>query len=198
MKNKKQKFYRYLTLIMLSFIIGFLSYPFHKSEDFKLFKTLKNKESFRIDQYDIIETLKNRKDRQRYLNFDQAKFYSDNQHAAFIDARSAYEINDEKINDSNRVIPNAVNISVEDIDVIRDEGYFDGDIDLEFVEIDFKEEWQTVTYLESLPKDILYIIYCGSSECDKSENLAEYMIENFKFENIAIYKGGWKDWKNNL
>ena len=198
MKNKRQKLYRYVSIIIMPFIIGLLSYPFHKSEDFQLFKTLKNKDSFRSVQNDPIAKLEQIKNKRKYLNFIQAKFYSDNQHAAFIDARSAYEIDDEKINDLNRVIPNAINISVEDIDVIRDEGYFDGDIDLEFVEVDFKEEWQTVTYLESLPKDILYVVYCGSLECDKSENLTEYMIENFNFKNVIIYKGGWEDWKENL
>lgn len=198
MKTKRQKLYRYVAIIVVPFIIGLLSYPFHKSEDFQLFKSLKNKESFRPDQISPIEEIIKNKKTLKYLNFYQTKFYSDNQHAIFIDARSAYDIDYEKIDDSNKVIPNAINISVEDIDVIRDEGYFDGDIDLEIVEMDFSKEWQTVKYLESLPKYMLYIVYCGSSECDKSESLANYMVENFKFKNIFIYKGGWEDWKSNL
>ena len=49
-----------------------------------------------------------------------------------------------------------------------------------------------------LPKDIFYIVYCGSSQCDKSERLAEYMEQGFNFQNVSIYKGGWEEWKNNL
>ena len=195
MKNKRQKPYRYIAIIIVPFIIGLLSYPFHKSEDFQLFKSLKDKESFHPDQTSLIENIKKNKKTLKYLNFYQTKFYNDNQHAVFIDARSAYDIDDEKIDDSNKVIPNAINIPVEDIDIIRDEGYFDGDMDLEIVEMDFSKEWKTVKYLESLPKDIPYIIYCGFSGCDKSKDLADYMIKNFNFKNISVYKGGWEDWK---
>ena len=198
MKTKRQKLYRYIVIIIVPFAIGLLSYPFHKNEDFQLFKSLKDKDSFRSEQINLIEDIIKNKKTLKYLNFYQTKFYNDNQHAVFIDARSAYDIDDEKLDDSNKMIPGAVNISVEDIDAIRDEGYFDEEMDLEIVEMDFSKEWQTVKYLESLPKDLVYIIYCGSSECDKSENLANYMAENFKFKNIFIYKDGWEDWKNNL
>jgi len=214
MKNKRQKLYRYIAIIIVPFIIGLLSYPFHKNEEFKLFQSLKDKKEFEFYHQDIerlLEQIKNNpihlnfditdKDEKKiqvYLDFNQVKFYNDHHHAVFIDARLAYEINDEKIDDSNKVIPNAINIPVEDIDVIRNEGYFDGDMDLEIVEMDFSKEWKTVKYLESLPKDIPYIIYCGFSECDKSKDLADYMIKNFNFKNISVYKGGWEDWKKNL
>jgi len=75
MKTKRQKLYRYTAIIIVPFIIGLLSYPFHKSEVFQLFKSLKDKESFRLDQTSLIENIKKNKKTLKYLNFYQTKFF---------------------------------------------------------------------------------------------------------------------------
>ena len=49
--------------------------------------------------------------------------------------------------------------------------------------------------LPGKPKNEDYIVYCGSSECDKSERLFDYMKNDFEFTNVSIYKGGWDEWR---
>ena len=50
------------------------------------------------------------KNKKAYLDFEQVKFYNDSQHAVFIDARSAYEIQDDRIDDLNKIISRSVNL----------------------------------------------------------------------------------------
>ena len=40
-----------------------------------------------------------------------------------------------------------------------------------------------------------YIIYCDGHGCPHSHDLAVFLYENFKLENILIYEGGMPDWK---
>ena len=208
MKNKRQRFYTYMIIFALPLVIGLLSYPFHKSEEFKIFYSLKKKGDFKVADNNILRILSEVKKGSAeigyYLNlggslldFSQAKYFNENRYAIFIDARSPYEIDDEMIDSSNKIIPNAISIPVDFLDSIRDEGYFDGEADLEIIKLDYEKELNTILLLDKLPKKMPYIVYCGSSDCDKSENLADYMAESFGFENISIYKGGWQEWKEN-
>ena len=136
-----------------------------------------------------------------YITYNQAKFYNDNNLAVFIDARDIQEIDSEKGDNLLGSISHSLIIPVTDVEIIDSETeYFYSDIsleDYEFILSDFKNEMKTVLMLDSLSKDINYIVYCGYKECDKSENLAEYMMNYFNFENVGIYKGGWEDWLNN-
>ena len=58
------------------------------------------------------------------------------------------------------------------------------------------DEIKTIRALEALEKDLIYIVYCGSNQCDKSEILADYMQNSFGFNRISIFKGGWEEWKS--
>ena len=50
MQTLKDKIYSYLLIIGLSVLLGLLSYPFHKSSDFMLFKSLPLLDNFNIEQ----------------------------------------------------------------------------------------------------------------------------------------------------
>ena len=127
MKNKRQKLYRYFGVIGLSIVIGLISYPFHKSGKFKLFKVLPAQEDKRIEfepkqleklnqsrylqeffkNYEKYNTSYNKnKDKdslyseiKTIIYFDEAKFLNESNLAVFIDARSAEEVDDDKITD---------------------------------------------------------------------------------------------------
>ena len=128
------------------------------------------------------------------ISFEDLSDLIDYECVAVIDARSGLEINDEKISEDKKMIPNALSIPVEDIELVDNEGYFD-DFDNQDLLLEYEQEVETINYINTLPKNAAYIVYCGSEECDKSENLAYYLINNFKFSNVAIYKGGWEEWK---
>ena len=207
MKIKKQKIYNYMIISGLSLVFGLLSYPFHKSEDFKVFKSLKNKKDFKVEDnnisrilFEVKESVSNKYNlnlQGSLIDFSQAEYFNENNYAVFIDARSQYEIDDEMVNNNTKTIPNAISLPVDYLDAIRDEGYFDGEADMEIIEIDYEEELKILKILDNLPRKKPYIVYCGSLDCDKSEYLANYMMEYFDFKNVSIYKGGWQDWKNN-
>ena len=222
MKNNKQKLYRYFIIIGFSITIGLISYPFHKSDKFKLFKVLPIEEDKRIkisskqlenifnkSRYSL-DFFKNYEKHNTYysenytryseikefIDFDEAKFLNISNLAIFIDARSAEEIDDNKIRDSIKTIPNAIHIPVEHIDNMNDNDYFEAYFDLESMEIEFLDNISTIKFLESIKKDLRYVVYCGHKDCDKSEDLAFYMKNNFDFQYVSIYKGGWKEWNN--
>ena len=223
MKNRKQKIYVYLTIIALSIILGIASYPFHKSQEFQLFKSLTSKEEYRISRDDvflnhnsdmgyleIFQTF-NRIEKeysmkinncpqvqhQAFISFEDLNFLIDSECVAVIDARSGLEINEEKISEDKKMIPNALSIPVEDIELADDVGYFE-DSDNQDLLLDYEDQIKTINYIDRLPRNATYIVYCGSKECDKSENLAYYLINNFKFSTVAIYKGGWQEWKEKV
>ena len=219
MKIQKQKLYRYFYIITLSLVLGLASYPFHKTDRFELFSTLPDKGQDRIvfdiksnqkyidkvkSSIHIFEFINNNKNNKmsdigmyseigEFSKFEQVKFLNENSLAIFIDARSGSEIEGEKINDDKKMLPNAINIPVEDIEIAEDAGYFDGE---PFLEIHIPDELNTIKALEGFEKNLIYIVYCGNKVCYKSELLADYMRNNFEFKRVSVYKGGWEEWKS--
>ena len=43
--------------------------------------------------------------------------------------------------------------------------------------------------------DTGFVIYCSDDDCDSSEELA-YEFQDIGFNNILVFKGGWKSWKD--
>jgi len=41
--------------------------------------------------------------------------------------------------------------------------------------------------------DKVFVIYCSDDDCGSSEELA-YELQEFGFNNILVFKGGWKSW----
>ena len=210
MKFNKQKLYIYITIIGFPILLGLLSYSFHKTEKFRLFKSLPGKEENRIvinDESNMELSEKVLKSRIDYLSkievktrvsYDELKFLLKGNYVIPIDARSGIEIDDEKVDELNKTIPGAINIPVEDIQKLEDEGFFeylDYPEDLEDIQVLFPNEMKTAKLIESLNKNLPYVIYCGEEECKKSEILADYLNIEFNFETIGVYKGGWKEWK---
>tara|TARA_Y100001970_G_C14205371_1_gene843626 strand:- start:1642 stop:2301 length:660 start_codon:yes stop_codon:yes gene_type:complete len=213
MKNRKQKIYTYIAIIGLSIILGIASYPFHKTDKFKLFSKLIDKEEYRISIETQLSQLKTQMSESfnketticpelnKVISFEELNILISNECVLIIDARSGSEVDDEKINEDKKMIPNAVPIPVEEIELIDDKGYFedpDNQDLLEELSLFYNEEMKRVEYLNlisKLNKYGAYIVYCGSKECDKSEILANYLIDNFQFSNVAVYKGGWEEWK---
>ncbi len=39
-----------------------------------------------------------------------------------------------------------------------------------------------------------FVIYCSDDDCGSSENLA-YSLQGLGYNNILVFKGGWKSWK---
>ena len=203
MRIVKDKIYSYLLIIGLSVLLGLLSYPFHKSSDFKLFKSLPHLDNFKIDQ-DItkfeINNCDMMKSIKKQVNFIELQALNDLGCINIIDARELSEIYDEKISDSRMMIPNAISIPVGNIELIESEGYFDDVNDMiakEQIKLMYEKEFESIDILNKYPRDAFYVIYCGSKKCDKSKNLAEYMMEYFNYQNISLYKGGWEDWRKN-
>ena len=48
--------------------------------------------------------------------------------------------------------------------------------------------------LSRVGQDRLVVIYCQSKGCDFSESLAELLVEEDGYTNIALYPGGWEAW----
>ena len=207
MINKMIKLDRYFFIVCLSIILGITRYYLYDNNDFNLFSLVdKNKKEIKVnlDIIDVVsENLKNYE-----IPYKQAHFYHENNLAVFIDARNQDEI------DKDGQIPNSLIIPVEDIKLIIDGdldengecindrcGYSEAlNIDFEdndLVEFDFPDEIKTLNNLKRLDFDIPYIVYCGSEDCDKSEDLYGYMVEYMDFENVKKYTGGWKDWVKN-
>ena len=191
MNIRKQKIFKYLLIIGLSILAALISYSIHKNDDFYFFSKDKKENNSLSENNTIIDAVAKNK----ILSYEESKFFNDNNLAVFIDARSSDEINQNKVNSNYMMIPDAKWISVEDIDFLNDEGYIEdpkllNDIDLNY----FNDQYQTFLQLQEYPKNLIYVVYCGSSSCDKSENLYQYMIEDFGFTNVYIYKGGWEEW----
>ena len=45
----------------------------------------------------------------------------------------------------------------------------------------------------SVGYDTAFVIYCSDDECGSSEELA-YELQEFGFNNILVFKGGWRSW----
>ena len=192
MKMIEQKIYNYLTIFVVAMYLGIFSYPFHESNDFKLFHALKKPKIIETEDYELNISCTNLND---IISYSQLKSLVDLKCVRLIDARSISEIYDEKIDVKNDRIAGASVISVEDIDDIIEDYYELGD---EIYDLFESERVQALSELYSLPKNEDYIVYCGSSECDKSERLVDYMKNDFEFTKVSIYKGGWEEWREYL
>ncbi len=42
--------------------------------------------------------------------------------------------------------------------------------------------------------DLEFVIYCSDDDCGSSEDLA-YSLQELGFNNILVFKGGWKSWE---
>ena len=218
MINKMIKLDRYAIIVFLSVILGLFRYYSYDNNDFNLFSLIdKNKKEIEVN-LDLIDVV--RKNTENYeISYEEAYFYYENKLAVFVDARNQDEITKEG------QILNSLIIPVTDIKLViegrrNDEGecvdygsmnfvsedicgypdVFDLEFDLDSLKVedanlDFPEELKTINNLKKIDKKIPYVIYCGSKDCDKSENLAFYMKRDyFNFQYISIYKGGWKEW----
>ena len=212
MKTKMSKRYIYILLIILSITLGVIRYLLYNEESFGLFYKKEKISNINIEQFASVfdEVRSNMKkfkvfhgyneEISNYIDFEKARSFSENKMAIFIDARSVDEVEGDQISINDKiikVIPNAIVIPVEDLEVIYNEtNYFYEDLDneeLELLKIDYEKEMKSVLYFKTLPKDINYIIYCGSNLCDKSHRLAKLMHE-LLFEKVGLYKEGWEDW----
>ena len=216
MKTKLSKRSIYILLILLSIAFGLIRYLFYNEESFSLlskkekinnvniedFKNIFDEVRYNINKsnffYKYNEQINN------YIDFEKAKLYNQTKMAIFIDTRSLNEIEKNQIiiNDEIiKTIPDAIIIPIEDIEFIyNDTEYFYESLsedDIELLKIDYTNEMNTVLFLESIPRDINYIIYCGSNLCDKSQRLVNIM-NMLLFEKISLYKNGWEDWILNI
>lgn len=48
--------------------------------------------------------------------------------------------------------------------------------------------------LSDLPKDTPIITYCYGGGCRSSLGLAKLLVEQFGFQNVRVFHGGWPDW----
>ena len=204
MKTKLSKRSIYILLILLSIAFGLIRYLFYNEESFSLlskkekinnvniedFKNIFDEVRYNINKsnffYKYNEQINN------YIDFEKAKLYNQTKMAIFIDARSLNEIENDQIiiNDEIiKTIPDAIIIPIEDIEVIYDDTeYFYESLsqdDIELLKIDYENEMNTVLFLESIPRDINYIIYCGSNLCDKSQRLVNIM--NMLFPKAKVH-----------
>ena len=161
----------------------------------------------------------------KQISFDDAFFLHSNDLAIFIDARDQDEIAKEgHIPNSQNIPVSNIKLVYDGIRNDYDEctdydaynwlgkyacGYsdvldldFNEKIDSEFevprIEMaidDFPIEMKVVNILKGLDKTINYVVYCGSSDCDKSEDLYAFMKEDMGFENVMKFTGGWDIWK---
>ena len=59
-------------------------------------------------------------------------------------------------------------------------------------------EMKTINILRELDRTIPYVVYSGSRDCDKSEDLYSYMTEHMNFEKVMKFSGGWRLWKEKV
>tara|TARA_B100000676_G_C17909317_1_gene749122 strand:- start:177 stop:947 length:771 start_codon:yes stop_codon:yes gene_type:complete len=164
----------------------------------------------------------------KQISFDDAFFLHSNDLAIFIDARDQDEIAKEgQIPDSQNIPVSNIKLIYEGIRNDYNEctdydaynwlgeyacGYsdlldsnFNTKIDYDFeiprVEMalsDFPIEMKVFNILKNLDKTLNYVVYCGSSDCDKSEDLYGYMTEFMDFEKVMKFTGGWNLWKKEI
>lgn len=58
----------------------------------------------------------------------------------------------------------------------------------------YEDEATYVQKIFDLPQNKRIVVYCDGGTCDLSHHVAEDLVNNFNFENVFIYKGGWEDW----
>jgi len=79
------------------------------------------------------------------------------------------------------------------IDARAEEYFFEGHIPGAICSDDFDSLTQKLEDLISM--DDSFVVYCGDDDCGSSEDLA-YELQAYGFNNIYLFKGGWKEWQN--
>ena len=115
---------------------------------------------------EIVELNNNTNSSPIIIGLDEAKSFYKQKDYVFIDARDEDEFDFAHISD-------AINISTE---------------------LTEDEDDSTLTFISELNPNINYIVYCGESECDLSEVLAELLLYDYHFSHIYIFKGGLEKW----
>jgi len=224
MTNRTTKLNRYLFMIGLSIVLGLARYYVYDDADFGLFDIVdKNSKEVEVDLSHFEKVKKKLAiTSNKEVSFDDSFFLHNNNLAIFIDARDQDDIEKEG------QILNSLTVPVSNIKLVlygeRDDdgkctnydgydfvneeicGYenvLDDDFTLnlervEWAEDDFPIEMKVVNILKELDRTIPYIVYCGSSECDKSEDLYGYMTEFMNFEKVMKFTGGWDVWKKEI
>lgn len=219
MSSRSAKLNRYLFMIGLSIVLGLIRYYVYTEDNFTIFK-LQNKNNEKDEvNLEHIEKIKQNLNLVFSINkdasYDDVNFLHSNELAIFIDARDKDEIEKEG------QILNSENIPVSKIKLVlegdRDEygdcifkdnmSYISPDIcgyedvlDKSFDRFqdaseDFPDAIFWINKLKQLDRKLSYVVYCGSSDCDKSEDLYGYMTEYMDFDKVMKFKGGWEVWK---
>ena len=80
------------------------------------------------------------------------------------------------------------------IDARAEENYLEGHIPNSICNDDFNS---LVFQVEDLVDyNSGFVVYCSDDDCGSSEDLA-YQLQDQGFTNIYLFKGGWKQWKQN-
>jgi rhodanese-related sulfurtransferase len=65
--------------------------------------------------------------------------------------------------------------------------------------VNVPQKWsldQVMVFFESIPRDRLLVIYCGSSECNSSRRLAGF-LNQIEYTGVLIFIDGFEVWKVN-
>jgi rhodanese-related sulfurtransferase len=73
-----------------------------------------------------------------------------------------------------------------------EDGHIRGAINLPFDSFD--DHWPDVEPL--MPADTPIVVYCSGTECESSLHLARLLEEEFGYEHVEIFFGGWRGWFN--
>ena len=77
------------------------------------------------------------------------------------------------------------------IDARAEEYLVDGYIPNAIADDDFDSLTEKINSLIGL--DNAFVVYCSDDDCGSSEELA-YDLQEWGFNNILVFKGGWKSW----
>lgn len=55
---------------------------------------------------------------------------------------------------------------------------------------------QITVFLDAWSPETKIIVYCSSSECNSSRNIANKLKNEFQIKNVFVLKGDWTQWKN--
>ena len=72
-----------------------------------------------------------------------------------------------------------------------DAGYIQYSINIPF---DYYENYEEI--INSMDTAAVYVIYCSGEECSLSMDLADYLFNEFLFEKVLIFEGGWPQWRD--
>ena len=224
MTTKTTRLNRYLIMITLSVLLGLARYFIYDDTDFSLFSLVdKNKKEIKVNLSHIDQVKKTLAiTTKKEVSYNDSFFLHSNDLAVFIDARDQDDIAKQG------QILNSLTIPVSNIELVlngerndegkcvfRDNWNYNSDYDcgyedvldddfildlekVEWAEEDYPLEMKTINILRELDRKIPYIVYCGSSDCDKSEDLYGYMTEFMGFEKVMKFTGGWNVWKKEI